>query len=210
MVPGGKRRRTMRWRRARVSGAVVIVVAALGVSCSKEKASQAAAPAKSGVSRRDVAKYVIQARGESPATGCTTPFFTDVPCTDPGWGWIEKMRADELTHGCDPPKPLYCPDTPITRAQAAMFVSRSANGGEAAVPVTYGPDPVTQRSYSCDAAKASLHFKDVTTTDIFCQHAHFVWAKGAIPEADTFRPTENVTKEEMEEMVRKGFEVRKQ
>ena len=201
----------MRWRRARASGAVLVVVAALGVSCSKEKASsdQAAAPPKSGVSRRDVAKYVIQARGESPATGCATPFFTDVPCSDPGWGWIEKMRTDELTKGCDPPKPLFCPDTFVTRAQAAMFVSRSANGGEASVPVTYGPDSVTGRSYSCDAAKPSLHFKDVAPSDIFCQHAHFVWAKGAIPEADNFRPKDNVTKEEMEDMVRKGFEVRK-
>ncbi|HKF43358.1 MAG TPA: hypothetical protein VKG01_09670, partial [Thermoanaerobaculia bacterium] len=202
---------TMRWNPGRASCAFLVAAAVLGVSCSKEKGSSDQAAAKSsGVTRRDVAKYVIQARGESPASGCTTPFFTDVPCSDPGWGWIEKMRTDELTKGCDPPKPLFCPDASITRAQAAMFVSRSANGGEASVPVSYGPDAVTRRSYSCDAAKPSLHFKDVTTSDIFCQHAHFVWAKGAIPEADVFRPKDSVTKAEMDEMVLKGFEVRKQ
>jgi len=199
----------MRWSRGRVSVPVLAVVAVLGGSCSKEKAASEK-PEPKGVSRRDVAKYIIQARGESAATGCTTPFFTDVPCSDPGWGWIEKMRTDELTKGCDPPKPLFCPDASITRAQAAMFVARSANLGEANVPLTYGPDSATGRSYSCEAARPSLHFKDVTTSDIFCQHAHFVWAKGAIPEAETFRPKESVTKEEMEEMVRKGFEVRKQ
>ena len=205
----------MRWNPGRASCALLAAAAIFGVSCSKEKASSEqvsakAEPAKIGVTRRDVAKYVIQARGESAATGCTTPFFTDVPCTDPGWGWIEKMRTDELTRGCDPPKPLFCPDTLITRAQAAMFVARSVNGGEARVPATYGPDAATQRSYSCDPAKPSLHFKDVTTSDIFCRHAHFVWARGAIPEAENFRATDNVTKEEMEEMVLKGFEVRKQ
>src|SRR5262245_277839 len=129
MVPGGTaEEKTMRWTRARVLGAVVVATAVLGVACSKEKAGAAAE--KSTVSRRDMAKYLIEARGESPATGCTTPFFTDVPCSDAGWGWIEKLRLDELTKGCDPPKPLYCPDRSVTRAQAAMFVSRSATGGE--------------------------------------------------------------------------------
>jgi hypothetical protein len=116
---------------------------------------------------------------------------------------------DELTRGCDPPRPLYCPDRPVTRAQAAMFVSRSATGGEASVPVSYGPDAVTGRSYDCDPNKPNLHFKDIKTSDIFCQHTHYLWARGAIPEGENYRPVDSVTKAETEEMVRKGFEVRK-
>ena len=37
-----------------------------------------------------------------------------------------------------------------------------APGGGASVPQTYGPDPVTGFSYSCDPGSSSLHFGDVS------------------------------------------------
>jgi len=161
------------------------------------------------VTRREAARALVKARGESAATGCQTPYFADVPCSDRDWGWIEKLRTDGLTAGCGKPLPSFCPDEYLYRAQAAMFVSRAATGGESSVPVTYGPDPATGRSYSCDPAGPNLRFRDIKSQDIFCQHVHYLWAKGAIAEAETYLPAADLTETEFGEMVRKGFEVRK-
>lgn len=162
--------------------------------------------ASAAVTRREAAASVIQARGESPATGCTAPFFTDVPCSDPGWGSIEKLRMDKLTHGCDPARGLFCPDDLLTRAQLAMVVARSVAGSEDAVPLSYGPDPATRRSYSCEAGKLNLHFKDVTTADIFCQHVHYLWAKGRMADSpDTYEPAKSMTRGEMAKFLAAGF-----
>jgi hypothetical protein len=63
-----------------------------------------------------------------------------------------------------------------------IFVARGIvqPGGGAAVPLTYGPDPVTARSYSCNAASPNLNFTDITTADSYCKHVHYLWAKGIV------------------------------
>jgi hypothetical protein len=52
--------------------------------------------------------------------------------------------------------------------------------GGAAVPIFYGPDPATGRSYSCDPGSPDLKFTDITTADSFCKHVHYLWAKGIV------------------------------
>ena len=176
---------------------VTLMVAATKIPAKKEEAGGA-------VSRRDAAKALIQARGESPATGCKDPYFKDVPCADAGWGWIEKLRLDRLTSGCDPSGPLFCPDNAMIRAQVAMMVTRSLAGNDDAVPMSYGPDPATKRSYSCDAGKPNLHFKDVTAADIFCKHVHYLWAKNLLA-GDAFAAAGTMTSGEMTEFLAKSF-----
>ena len=59
------------------------------------------------------------ARQVSPAPGVAT--FSDVPTTHPFFRFVEAMRASGITAGCGPG--LYCPDTPLTRGQMAVFLS---------------------------------------------------------------------------------------
>ena len=107
-----------------------------------------------------------------------TSLFTDVPPDNPFCRHVHYIYATNVTTGCEPGK--FCPDANVTRAQMALFVSRAMAGSDAAVPLAYGPDPVTGRSYSCDPASPNLHFTDVTTSDIFCRGTHFLWARNVI------------------------------
>ena len=52
-----------------------------------------------------------------------TPTFSDVPSTDPGFRYVEAVAAAGITAGCAPG--LFCPDSPVTRRQMAVFLSRS-------------------------------------------------------------------------------------
>jgi S-layer homology domain len=53
----------------------------------------------------------------------TTPFFTDVPSTHPFFPFIQKLRELAITSGCAGTQ--YCPDSPTTRGQMAVFLIRA-------------------------------------------------------------------------------------
>jgi len=92
----------------------------------------------------------------------------------------------------------------------ALFVARGIQGSDAAVPMTYGPDPVTGRSYSCNPGAPNLFFTDVTTADIFCRHAHFLWATNVIsgfPDG-SYGPSLLVTRGAMAKFLANGFGLR--
>jgi hypothetical protein len=57
----------------------------------------------------------------SPAPATAT--FTDVPTTDPGFQFIEALVASGVTAGCGGGN--YCPDSPLTRRQMAVFLSKA-------------------------------------------------------------------------------------
>jgi hypothetical protein len=91
----------------------------------------------------------------------------------------------------------------------ALFIARAIAGSDAAVPVAYGPDPVTGRSYSCNPGSPNLHFTDITTSDIFCRAAHFLWAKDVIsgfPDG-SYGPTLEVTRGAMAKFLANGFKL---
>jgi len=50
------------------------------------------------------------------------------PLTDTQGHWaesyIETIRLAGLTAGCNTDPPTYCPDLPLTRAEAAVFLAR--------------------------------------------------------------------------------------
>ena len=80
------------------------------------------------VSRQQMAVFLLKAEHGSgyvppPCTG----IFTDVPCSSPFAVWIEQLVVEGITAGCGgvPPLYLYCPASPSTRGQMAVFLTRT-------------------------------------------------------------------------------------
>jgi len=63
----------------------------------------------------------------SPAPAVAT--FNDVPTSDFGFPFVEAFGASGITAGCteNPPylPPVYCPDRPVTRREAAVFFAKA-------------------------------------------------------------------------------------
>ncbi len=136
--------------------------------------------------------------------------FTDIAPTDIACKSVHYIAAQNVTTGCSVGR--YCPTDNVSRAQMAIFIAKAivAPGGGSAVPATYGPDPVTHLSYSCAAGSPNLHFLDIATSDAFCKHVHYLWAKGVIAgcSADSYCPDGNVTRQEMAKFLSNGFGLR--
>jgi len=60
-------------------------------------------------------------RQVSPAPATAT--FNDVPTTDTAFQYIEALAASGITAGCGGGN--YCPDTPLTRRQMAVFLAKA-------------------------------------------------------------------------------------
>ena len=75
------------------------------------------------------------------------------------------------------------------------------------MPLTYGPDPGTGRSYSCSAGSASLHFTDVLVSNVFCRHIHYLWARGIVDgcTATAYCPGQAVTRDAMAKFIANAF-----
>ena len=52
------------------------------------------------------------------------PTFSDVPITNWGWMYIERLYASGLTGGCSTSSLYYCPDESVTRAQMAVLLEK--------------------------------------------------------------------------------------
>ncbi len=52
--------------------------------------------------------------------------YTDVPANHPLCAWIDQAKDDHLSLGCGGGN--YCPDAPVTRAQAAALLGRAVRG----------------------------------------------------------------------------------
>ena len=106
--------------------------------------------------------------------------FTDVAPTDSYCKHVHYLAAHKVTLACSPME--LCPSENVSRDVMAGAIAEAlvAPGGDAAVPLAYGPDPSTGRSYSCDAGAPSLHFGDISASDPLCKHIHYLWARGII------------------------------
>ncbi len=65
-----------------------------------------------------VVAYQLQV---SPAPGSAT--FPDVPPSDFGFQYVEALVASGITGGCG--GGLYCPNSPVTRRQMAIFIAKA-------------------------------------------------------------------------------------
>jgi Bacterial Ig-like domain (group 3)/S-layer homology domain len=130
--------------------------------------------------------------------------FTDVPPSDPACAAIHYVASQGISDTCG--GGAYCPAVAMTRGVMSMFVARAVAGGDASVPVSYA-DPESGRQYSCDAAAPNLHFTDVAATDADCRHIHYLWARQILDGFGdgTFRPDDDVTREQMSKFLGKAF-----
>jgi len=80
---------------------------------------------------------------------CTTPTFSDVPCSHPLAPWIEELVRRGVTAGCGGGQ--YCPNNPVTRNEMSVFLLKTLEGP------AYTPPP-------CGAPA----FNDVPAGSPFC------------------------------------------
>jgi hypothetical protein len=78
------------------------------------------------VTRAQMAVLIIRMRlGATAAFNYpTTPYFTDVPANYWAFAYIQRMKLEGITTGCS--TTTYCPETPVTRGQVAVFLDRAA------------------------------------------------------------------------------------
>jgi hypothetical protein len=149
---------------------------------------------------------LVGARTYTCALGGSS-LFSDIAPDDASCRAIHYIASQNVTEGCGNGE--FCVSPDVTRAAMSMFVARSmvAPRGGAAVPLTYGPDPATGRSYSCAAYSPNLHFADVSANDSFCKHVHYLWAKGVAGGCGptTVCPSGLVTRGEMAKFLSNAF-----
>jgi hypothetical protein len=77
------------------------------------------------VTREQMAVFLLKTREGAAFTppACTTATFTDVPCSSPFAPWVQELVARGITSGCA--ATLYCPTDPVTRAQMAVFLTKT-------------------------------------------------------------------------------------
>jgi hypothetical protein len=74
------------------------------------------------VTREQMAVLLLRGKyGTSWTPPAAVGMFDDVPPADPFAAWIEQLAEDGITAGCAPD--LYCPDSPVTRGQMAVFLT---------------------------------------------------------------------------------------
>jgi S-layer homology domain len=136
-----------------------------------------------------------------------TSLFSDVLPTDSFCKHVHYLAAENVTLGCG--NGQFCPGETITRDAMASFIAKAivAPKGGAGVPLTYGPDPGTGLSYSCNPASPNIHFVDVGVSSPFCKHIHFLWAKGIVSgcAANQYCPALNVNRDAMAKFIANGF-----
>ncbi len=82
------------------------------------------------VKRQAMAVFVLKAEHGICYTPppCTPPGrFADVPCPSGFADWIEAMAAEGITGGCGDGT-IFCPQTPVNRAQMAPFLLKAMHG----------------------------------------------------------------------------------
>jgi hypothetical protein len=76
------------------------------------------------VRRDQMAVFLLKAEhGGSYAPPSCTGIFGDVACPSPFAAWIERLAAEGITAGCGGGD--YCPASPNTRGQMAVFLTRA-------------------------------------------------------------------------------------
>jgi hypothetical protein len=79
----------------------------------------------SAVTREQMAVFLLrtlEGGGYRPPP-CTTPTFTDVPCSSPFEPWVSELVLRDITAGCGGGR--YCPADPVERGQMAVFLVKT-------------------------------------------------------------------------------------
>jgi hypothetical protein len=80
----------------------------------------------SGVTREQMAAFIIRALGMANPPPPQTQRFVDVLPSNPFYAFIDQMAVRGITTGCNPPAgTMYCPGGVVTREQMAAFLVRA-------------------------------------------------------------------------------------
>ncbi len=131
-APSAKKRHS-RWPTIIVLAACLSLVATLWITAQQSgrqvprkgepPTRPATALAPSGFAPNAPAKEYVYAGGKLVAT--EEPRFNDVPISHPYYSEIDKIAERGITSGCGANPPLYCPESPVTRGQMAVFIERA-------------------------------------------------------------------------------------
>ena len=132
--------------------------------------------------REVMAVFVLVAReapGYTPAPCGATPMFADVPVGGPFCPWIEELARRGVAAGCGGGN--YCPASPVTRDQMAVFVLRTLDPA-------LSPPPC-----------GTPLFADVPASSPFCRWIEELVARGVVTGCGGGRycPTARVSREQM-------------
>ncbi|HEX6900083.1 MAG TPA: S-layer homology domain-containing protein [Thermoanaerobaculia bacterium] len=91
------------------------------------------------VTRGSMAQFLLRAKegGGYVPPPCTTATFSDVPCSDPLAPWVEELVRRNVTAGCG--NGQYCPNSPVTRNQMAVFLIKTFEGPAYVPPACVTP-----------------------------------------------------------------------
>src|SRR5262249_59522832 len=89
------------------------------------------------VTRGQIAVFLLkEMHGATYVPPPCTGVFPDVPCPSLFADWIEQLLAEGITGGCG--NGDYCPGSPVTRAQMAVFLLKAKNGADYLPPPCIG------------------------------------------------------------------------
>jgi len=131
--------------------------------------------------REQMAVFVLVSKGAPVPPACVagSEAFTDVPASSPFCRWVEELVRLGVVNGCGPG--LYCPASPATREQMAVFVLRTL-------------DP-TLNPPACGTPV----FNDVPASSPFCKWIEELVRRGVVTGCGggNYCPTDAVTREQM-------------
>ena len=92
----------------------------------------------SSVTRAQMAVFLMKSKrgAQNQPPGATGTVFTDVPVSNPFSPWIEQLAGFRITGGCGGGD--YCPNSPVTRAQMAVFLLKAQHGSSYTPPACSG------------------------------------------------------------------------
>jgi hypothetical protein len=95
------------------------------------------------VTREEMAAFIVRAvtGTATPALYNPTPYFQDVPTSNPFFPHIQKLMDLGITTGCSQSPALFCPTNTIPRWEMAMFMIRARLALHGATNFTYSPTP---------------------------------------------------------------------
>ena len=92
----------------------------------------------------------------------------------------------------------------------AIFIAKAmvAPAGGSAVPITYGPDPVTGLLVLVRRRRARASTSPTSSTsDTYCKHAHYLWAHGSHRRllGESVLPDLDIGRDEMSKFLTNAF-----
>lgn len=91
------------------------------------------------VTRDQMAVFLLRAKhGSSYVPPAAKGIFADVPQNYWAADWIERLAAEGVTSGCAVNPRQYCPGSPVTRDQIAVFLLRAKHGASYVPPKATG------------------------------------------------------------------------